>query len=189
MSKLETLLKLAEESVRAVEDPELRKIAFQEILRHNLRSEEVPSGSAPRRPSAPPRQTKKRASPGARAGGPLAVRPEVETLDLSPDEPGLVPWNSLSTDWRKFCWVLEAARQKKIDGLTNAEISYVIDKVFRQSYEPKVVNNLKVQIKNGMVKPATAKSGDREYAVWRILAAGIKEVTAKAAVAANERQG
>ena len=65
-------------------------------------------------------------------------------LDISPDEKGLVSWASLSADWKKFCWILEAARLKNIDGLTNAEISHLIGRVFRESYAPKLVNNIRV---------------------------------------------
>jgi hypothetical protein len=172
MGNLQALLKSAEESVQIVEDPELRKIAFHEVLRHALRFDEVQGGqSRPGGASEPPRAT--------RSTGPVGVRPEVANLDLSPDQPSLVSWGTLSSDWRKFCWVLEAARLKGVDGLTNQEISSLIDKVFRESYVPKVVNNIKFQIKKVLVKPAVIKAGDREYQVWKILAGGTKEVAVK----------
>jgi hypothetical protein len=179
MSNLQAILKSSEESVQTVEDPELRKIAFQEVLRHQLRFDE-PSPNKPRQQAATnSRRSKGRSSPAPKANGQPAIRPEVAALDLSPDESGLVPWGSLSVDWKKFCWILEAAHRKKVDGLTNSEISYLIDKVFRENKAPEVVNNLKVKITNGaMVKTTVTKSGDREYRVWKILSAGIKEVTA-----------
>jgi hypothetical protein len=183
VSNLQAILKSAEESVRAIEDPDLRKIAFQEVLRHHLRSGETfpdkrQQGAAARTPRA-----KVRSAPTTKASQP-AIRPDVEAMDLSPDEPGLVQWSTLSVDWKKFCWILEAARPK-VDGLTNSEISYLIDKVFRESKSPEVVNNLKVQIKKGMVKTVVTKSAGREYRVWKILAGGINEVAAKSAVASK----
>jgi hypothetical protein len=183
MSNLHEILKSAEEAVQAVNDPDLRKIAFQEVLRHRLRSDEVIPDKPGRRTAVIPSRPKARASSAARPSNQPAIRPGVAALDLSPDEDGLVPWGSLSVDWKKFCWILEAARLKKVDGLTNSEISHLIDRVFRESKAPEVVNNLKVQIKNGMVKPFVAKSEDRDYRVWKILASGIKEVTAKPAAA------
>ena len=113
-----------------------------------------------------------------------AIRPDVASLDLNPDQAGLVSWGTLSVDWKKFCWILEAARLKGVDGLTNSEISFLVDKIFRESYQPKLVNNLKFQIKKGMVKPVAVTSGGREYQVWKILATGIKEVALPSAAPA-----
>ncbi len=181
MSNLQAILKSSEESVRTVEDPELRKIAFQEVLRHQLRFDEA-SLHKPRQEAATnSRRPKGRSSPAPKANSQPAIRPEVAVLDLSPDESGLIPWSTLSADWKKFCWILEAAHLRKVEGLTNSEISHLIDKIFRESKSAEVVNNLKVQIKKGMVKSVIIKSGDREYRVWKILAGGAKEVTAKAA--------
>ena len=181
MSSLQEILKSSEESIQSVKDPELRKIAFQEVQRHQLRFDE-PSPNKPRQEAATKtRRPKGRSSPAPKANGQPTIRPEVATLDLSPDESGLVPWGSLSVDWKKFCWILEAAHLKKVEGLTNSEISHLIDKIFRESKAPEVVNNLKVQIKKGIVKSAVIKSGGREYRVWRILANGAKEVTASLA--------
>jgi len=183
MSNLHAILKSAEEAVQAVGDPDLRKIAFQEVLRHRLSSEEATPDKPGRGTAVIPRRPKVRASSATRPSNLPAIRPEVAALDISPDEKGLVPWDTLSVDWKKFCWILEAAHQRKVEGLTNSEISHLIDKVFRESKAPEVVNNLKVQIKKGMVKSVVTKSGDREYRVWKILAGGAKEVTAKAAAA------
>jgi len=182
MSNFQAILKSAEESAHVVQDPELRKIAFHEILRHLLSSEDV-SPKEPRRPAgASPRRTKGRSSATTKVNSQPAIRPEVAALDLSPDERGLVPWVNLSADWTKFCWILEAAHLRKVEELTNAEISYLIDKIFRESKSAEVVNNLKVQTKKGMVKSVDVTFGDREYRGWKILAGGAKEVTAKAAV-------
>lgn len=182
MSNLQAILKSAEESVQTVADPDLRKIAFQEVLRHRLRSDEAPQDELRQRVTSISRRPKGR-SPTPKASGQPAIRPEVAGLDLSPDEQGLVPWSSLTVDWKKFCWILEAAHRRKVEGLTNSEISHLIDKVFRESKAPEVVNNLKVQIKKAMVKSVLVKSGDREYRVWKILAGGAKEVTANAVAA------
>lgn len=182
MTNLQEILKSTEESVQSIGDVDLRKIAFQEILRHRLNADQSQpekrrDGGAARSP-----RLKGRSSAAPKASSQPAIRPEAAALELSPDEPGLVPWSTLSVDWKKFCWILQAARPR-VDGLTNSEISYLIDKVFRESKSPDVVNNLKVQIKKGMVKSVIAKSGDREYRVWKILAGGIKEVAAAAVVA------
>ena len=183
MSNLQAILKSAEESVRTVDDPDLRKIAFQEVLRHRLRSDEASPDKPRQGAAASSRGPKKgRASPAPKANSQPAIRPEVAALDLSPDERSLAPWGTLTADWKKFCWILEAAR-KKVEGLTNSEISHLIEKIFRERYRAEVVNNLKVQIKKGMVKSVIIESGDREYRVWKILNGGTKEVTAKPAAA------
>lgn len=185
MSNLLAILKSAEESVQTIEDHDLRKIAFQEVLRYQLSSEEAFPHKKQERPvvGTSSRRAAGRSSPALKANSQAGIRREVVALDLSPDEHGLVPWANLSADWTKFCWILEAAHLKKVEELTNAEISYLIDKTFRESKSAEVVNNLKVQTKKGMVKPVTITSGDREYRGWKILAGGAKEVTAKAGAA------
>jgi hypothetical protein len=185
MSNIQAILKSAEESARTVEDPDLRRIAFQEILRHQLRSDEVSPGTLRKVGAASLPRPKVRSTPAPRPNAQPVIRPEVAGLDLSPDEHTLVQWSTLSADWKKFCWIIEAAHLRKVEGLTNSEISYLIDKVFRESKAPEVVNNLKVQIKKGMVKSVLIKSGDREYRVWKNLAGGAKEVTAKPAAASE----
>lgn len=181
MSNLQAILKSAEESVQTVEDHDLRKIAFQEVLRYQLRSDEASPDKLRRGAAASSRKTTGRSSPAPKASSQPAIRPEVAALDLSPDERGLVPWGNLSADWTKFCWILEAAHRRKVEALTNAEVSYLIDKIFRESKSAEVVNNLKVQTRKGMVKSVIIRSGDREYRGWKILAGGAKEVTTKAA--------
>jgi hypothetical protein len=178
MNSLEAILKSAEQTAQAVADPELRKIAFQEIVKHALAGQEAPPTPAQRPAAARQQKPRSLAGKGKAAGTPV-IRPDIASLELSPDEKGLAPWGTLSTDWKKFCWILEAARKKGVDGLSNSEISHLVDKTFRESKTPEVVNNLKVQIKRGMVRSVVIKSADREYRVWRILAGGIKEVTGK----------
>ncbi len=119
---------------------------------------------------------KKRSSPSTRASAAPEARAEVQQLQLQVDEPGLLAWGSLGKDWKKYLWILEAARKKNIDGLTNAEISYLMDKTFRESRSPKVVNNLKKKIKDRFVQPLTVNAGGKAYSIWKILADGSKEV-------------
>jgi hypothetical protein len=182
MNDLQGILESTTESVQIVQDPELRKIAFQEILRHALASGSPSSADAGQKTPAPRRPLQRRSTPVPKAEGNSGVRPEVVSLELSPDEATLLPWGTLTVDWKKFCWVLEASRLKSVDGLTNLEISYLIDKVFRESYRPEVINNLKIQIKKGIVKSVAVSFNDRDYRVWRILAAGIREVGTKGKV-------
>jgi len=125
---------------------------------------------------------RKRGSTVPRAAAP-DTRPEVQHLQLNVDEPGLLAWGSLGKDWKKYLWILEAARKKNIDGLSNSEISYLMDKTFRESRTPKVVNNLKQKIKDRLVQPNTVTAEGKSYSVWRILADGSKEVVQGAGAA------
>jgi len=120
--------------------------------------------------------TQKRSSTPARAGGAPEARPEVQSLQLNVAEPGMLTWATLSKDWKKYLWILEAARKKDVDGLTNSEISYLMNKTFREVRAPKVVNNLKNKIKDRLVQSTTAEAGGKTYSIWRILADGSKEV-------------
>lgn len=119
---------------------------------------------------------RKRGATALRAPGALDTRQEVQNLQLNVDEPGLLAWGSLDKDWKKYLWILEAARKKGIDGLSNAEISYLMDKTFRESRAPKVVNNIKQKIKDRFVQPTSVTVEGKKYSVWRILADGSKEV-------------
>ena len=126
---------------------------------------------------------RKRGSVGLRVAAAPDPRPEVQSLQLSVDEPGLLVWGSLGKDWKKYLWILEAARKKNIGGLSNGEISYLMDKTFRESRTPKVVNNLKQKIKDRFVQPSTVTAEGKTYSVWRILADGSKEVVQAAGIA------
>jgi hypothetical protein len=136
-----------------------------------------PNGSAVE--SAP----KKRVSVVSRGGTPPEARQEVQSLQLNVDEPTLVSWGALGKDWKKYLWILEAARLNKIDGLTNAEISYLMEKTFREFRQPKVVNNLKNKIKDRCVQPQTIEANGKSYSIWKILADGSKEVVQQSAAA------
>ncbi len=120
---------------------------------------------------------RRRGSAGTRAPGALEARSEVQKLQLNVDEPGLVAWGSLDKDWRKYLWILEAARMNGIEGLSNSEITYLMDKTFREVRVPKVVNNIKLKIKDRFVQPSTVNAEGKTYSVWRILADGSKEVS------------
>jgi hypothetical protein len=89
----------------------------------------------------------------------------------------------LGKDWKKYFWILEAARLKNIEGLTNSEISYLMDKTFREVRQPKVVNNLKKKIKERFVAPQTIESNGKSYSIWKILADGTKEVVQQGSAA------
>jgi len=119
---------------------------------------------------------KRRTSAAARAAGAPEARSEVQSLQLKVDEPGLLAWSSLDKDWKKYLWILEASRTKSVDGLTNSEISYLMDKTFREVRAPKVVNNLKNKIKDRFVQPGSVNADGKSYSTWRILADGSKEV-------------
>ena len=190
MKNITEVLQSLEKTTMVIEDTELRKVAFQELLRNAIHGHEEGEYRQPKRRVAAESRPRRRASSGARESG-VAVRTEVANLDLSPDESGLVTWGSLGTDWKKFCWILEASRLRGVDGLTNSEISYLIEKVFRESFPAKLVNNLKKKIKGGMVKTVVVRSGDKEYAVWKILSAGSKDVSVKllAETVANAPKG
>jgi hypothetical protein len=107
----------------------------------------------------------------------------VQKLRLNVGDPKLLTWWSLGKDWKKYLWILEAARNQNVDGLTNGEISYLMDKTFRESRSPKVVNNLKNKIKDRFVQPLTVDVEGKPNSIWRILADGSKEVVQTAGAA------
>jgi hypothetical protein len=126
---------------------------------------------------------KKRSSAAARAGGASEARSEVQSLELNVDDPGLLPWRSLGKDWKKYLWILEAALKRGVDGLTNSEISFLMNKTFREVRDPKVVNNLKNKIKDRFVQSTMIDVEGKTYSLWRILAEGSNEVVGPAGVA------
>jgi len=169
------ILQSAEEACQVVQDLELRKIAFQEIVRSKLQNSD---GDTPRTKEHPELTHTKasRARVRSRITRALGTREIVNQLDISPDEKGLPEWLSLSQDWKKFCWILEAARQKGVDGLTGPEISFLIERVFRERFSPAQVNNLKKKIRSGYVRVVKLEDGGRMVDAWRILAAGTAEL-------------
>jgi hypothetical protein len=176
MTDYKDLLKSLEEATGAIQDPELKKIAFQELLRNAL---QTPSGTtraekpAKAVATAAPKAKPNRAKQPTKGTRTPSVRESVKALDINPDEKGLPTWSSLTQDWKKFCWILEAAKLKGIDGLTPAEISYLIERVFRESFTTAQVANLKVKLKAGLVKAIKVEGGANG---WKILSGGTKEL-------------
>jgi hypothetical protein len=145
---------------------------------------ELSSHRTPKPPGAAVESVpKKRASAATRAGSAPEARQEVQSLQLNVAEPALISWGSLGKDWQKYLWILEAARLTNIDGLTNSEISYLMEKTFREVRQPRVVNNLKKKIKERFVAPQTIESNGKSYSIWKILAYGTKEVLQQATAA------
>jgi hypothetical protein len=175
MTDHKKILEAAEEAAKVVSDPELRKIAFQEIVRCALQKGDDSKATA--QGNAPPAVRKPaRAKPQSKITRAVGTRDEVTKLDISPDEKGLPAWSSLSQDWKKFCWILETARHKNVDGLTAPEIAYLIDRVFRENYSPAQVNNLKKKIKGGFVRVVKLDVGGRSVDAWKILSGGTAEL-------------
>jgi hypothetical protein len=175
MTDHKKILEAAEEAAKVVSDPELRKIAFQEIVRSALQKGDASKTAAQNRPS-PVVKKSARAKPQSKITRALGVRDEVKQLDISPDEKSLPAWSSLSQDWKKFCWILESARHKNIDGLTSPEIAYLIDRVFRENFSPAQVNNLKKKIKGGFVRVVKLDVSERSVDAWKILSGGTAEL-------------
>lgn len=175
MKDYKQILQAAEEAVKTVHDPELKKIAFAELLKHDLGGQkpaEKKEVQGRKRKSKARKKFGKAAKPTA---GIATIRPEVQKLDLNTDEKGLPRWSSLKNDWKKFCWILEAARKKGVDGLSSSEISYLIEGTFRENYPTNKVGNLKFKLRDGIVK--TIKIENKNG--WKILAAGTRTITSK----------
>ena len=120
-------------------------------------------------------RSRKSKDAGAKANPPSSIREEVKKLEISPDENGLPPWGALGI-LDKYLWILEAAHKKNIDGLTNAEISALIYKVFKENLPSKSVGNLKTRIKKMHVRSADVLNGAITISVWQILKAGIEHL-------------
>jgi hypothetical protein len=187
MTEHEQILHIAEEASRVVQDPELRKIAFQEIVRNELEKIAGAKTSSSQNRAKPVKSIRApRVGKITRAAG---VRDEIKAMDISPDEKDLPAWSSVSQDWKTFCWLLEAARTKGVDGLTSPELSYLADRIFRENFSPAQVNNLKKKIKSGYVRVVKLALGDRAVDAWKILSGGIEELKNHLRLPRNEGQG
>jgi len=179
MTDHKKMLETAEEAAKAVQDPELRKIAFQELLKHELGAlrgdkKHKSSGNTSRVAAKGSNASGKGKGKRKRATG---IREEVKALDISPAEKGLPSWKDLPMDWQKFLWVLEAARLKKVDALTSSEISHLIETIFRQHYRAKVINNLKKKIADRFVRVVSIDMGGKSADAWKILDDGTKQLS------------
>jgi hypothetical protein len=188
MTEHKKMLEAAEEAAKAVQDPELRKIAFQEIVKNELQKNL--SGNHPANPAAPATvvTTPKppRAKPQSTGGRAKGARETVKHLDISPDENGLPAWSAMTQDWKKFCWILEAAKLKGVDGLTAPEITYLIYQIFRENYKSALMANLKKKIRGGFVRTTKIDVDGRKIAVWQILSGGSKAINQPVEVAESK---
>jgi hypothetical protein len=170
---VETLKKL-EEATKVISDDALRRIAFEQLLRHELSGHKA-SGhtkSSAHKPGESAARSRRSRNKGAITGAPSLVRDSVKNLQVSPDESGLPAWNALGA-LDKYLWIIEAAHKKSIDGLTSGEISFLIYETFKENHATNQVNNLKTRIKQGHVRTAKIPSGSTTLAGYQILKGGI----------------
>lgn len=173
MAEYEELLQKIEQATKVITDEGLRRIAFEQLLKHELAGHHASSDKGERKPPAreqisrPARQRGR----GSQASTSSGVRERVRTLGISPDENGLPPWSSL-VQLDKYLWILEAAHKKGIEGLTAAEISFLIFGVFRENHGTNQVNNLSTRIRKTHVRKATFSDGSATLSGWQILRAG-----------------
>jgi hypothetical protein len=171
------ILRKLEEVTKVISDESLRRIAFERLLEHELSAHKT-SGRAkspegePKERATRPRRQRGKASP---AGPPPAVRESVKNLGISPDEEGLPAWNTLGA-LDKYLWILEAAHQKNVDGLTSGEIGLLINETFKENHGPNQVSNLKTRIKQGHVRTTKIPSGSTAVAGYQILKGGIEHL-------------
>jgi hypothetical protein len=188
MSEYDQLLQKIEQATKTISDETLRRIAFEQLLKHELaghhkRNEEPePQGPIRERVSRPARQRTRTSQVSVSSG----VRESVKALGISPDEGGLPPWSSLG-QLDKYLWILEAAHKKTIEGLTTTEISFLIFEIFRETHRPNQVNNLATRIRKAHVRKATFSDGSSQVTGWQILRAGKEHLQKLASGPAAEK--
>jgi hypothetical protein len=170
MAEYDEILQKIEQATRIITDEGLRRIAFEQLLKHELAGH-VKDGDEPKPASEQLSRPAKPRSRGSRATPASDIRPSVKSLGISPDEAGLPRWDSLGK-LDKYLWILEAAHNKGIEGLTTAEISFLIFEVFRESHGANQVGNLATRIRKTHVRKASFSDGSATLSGWQILKAG-----------------
>jgi hypothetical protein len=181
------ILKKLEEATKGISDEALRRIAFERLLEHELSAHKTPGKAKspegePQERATRPRRLRGKASSSS---PPSAVRESVKNLEISPDEQGLPAWNSLGA-LDKYLWILEAAHQKNVDGLTSGEIGLLIYETFKENHGPNQVSNLKTRIKQGHVRTTKIPSGSTTLAGYQILKGGIEHLQKLASDGSNK---
>jgi len=183
MSDYDDILKRVEKAVAAVSDEGLRKIAFEHLLRRELEQQDKRGSSEQRNEARARRQPGARPvarAPKTEAKTQLAIRERVRGLQISTDQEGLPAWDSIS-NLEKYLWVLQAANTNGVDGLTSAEIKFLIAEVFRENHETNQINNLKTKLKSGHVHSSSLEEDKATFRVWKILRRGIQHLESLAA--------
>lgn len=171
-----TIISEINEAVKEIEDTNLKEIAFKDLLNDALDRRESNSVSGtesvqPPQGNQPKKSNSKRSvtEPPFRLS---SVRQELRDAmeDFDPNMVGIKPLNSLKQKWEQYIWVLEIARQKGFDSLTNSEIAYVLSEKFSLGATEKQVNNLTFKAKDGIV----FKREVNGVRAWKILQPGIK---------------
>jgi hypothetical protein len=185
----ETLKKI-EEATKVISDDSLRRIAFEQLLKHELSPHKSPGRDKqlkeePAAPEESATKTRRVRNKGTAAGASPGIREEVKQLQISPAEEGLPPWGPLGALDKYLC-IIEAAEKKHVDGLSAAEISWLIFEIFRDNHKPEQVGNIRTRIKRGHVRTIKIPSGTKKFAGYQILKGGKEYLKTQAATAANE---
>jgi hypothetical protein len=185
----ETLKKI-EEATKVVADDSLRRIAFEQLLKHELSAHKSSARDKqlkeePAEPEQSETRTRRVRNKGSAATASPSIREEVKQLQISPDEAGLTPWGPLGA-LDKYLWILEAAEKKHIDGLSVPEISALIFEIFREHHKPEQVGNIRTRIKRGHVRTIKIQSGTKNLAGYQILKGGKEHLKTQASAAADK---
>jgi hypothetical protein len=183
MTDYKEVVKKVKEAVDQLEgEDNLKDIAFKTLLDHALRgNEELPTvqpihaGTDEVVKSAVSKSRAKKSSQPTVPYSDSAIRKEVKEKfeDIDPNISDLKPLKSLKQKWEKYLWVLEVARRKGLDMLTNSEVAYILDEKLSLGVTEKQVNNLTFKVEAGYV----AKRSVDGHRSWKILQPGIDWVT------------
>jgi len=163
MDSLKQKLSELEDQVSSIKDPSLKKIAFEKLLETNLGGANLSRKRSSHGHSS--KRTQKSKS-GRKPTNPYysenQIREEVKHLNVVVMLSGFPKFKDCKSKMDSVMWILQFAKEKKVDGLNNHEIAYILTKHLFKQTKYTTVNNIRKKAKEGFVikEPGTE--------LWRI---------------------
>jgi hypothetical protein len=160
------MLKALEADVAGIKDHELRKIAFEKLLSQALGELKGKGGKKKKKAQLVRGEKGKGTHKSSQYYSIESVREEVKKLNIAGKMKDLIPFNDCKEHWERYLWVLAAAKNLGIDGLSNHEIAYVLGKRLFSKTKYSSVNNIRRKVRDGVVH------SDPETNLWMITPQG-----------------
>lgn len=173
MKDYKSIIQSITEAVELIKDEGLKEQAFNRLMEDALAINKEEARVPNNHSDASPKTTRQKSGVSS-PYTPTAIRKEVKSLFSSFDAnvQGMKPLRDMKKKWEQYLWILEFARKKSVEAMTNSEIAYVLSDIVHIGGTEKQVNNLNQKIKDGYVQLREVNN----IKGWKILSRGIEMV-------------
>lgn len=148
MEDMKLKLSELEKQVSLIKDPNLRKVAFERLLDHSIG---LVAKKKPLKKLGKTKSLGKKRKPTNLYYSDTKMRDPVKRMHVVGKLQGFPPFNKCKSKIDAYLWVLAYAKGKKIAGLNNHEIAFILTKKLYKQTKYSTVYGIRRKVKEGFV--------------------------------------